>query len=336
MCILKRGVKTMFCPHCGKRIPDDVLFCPVCGNKVDDEDHDSDDGVTSEDTRQFYDAEDDGYEDDTDDELSDQSYDDNENFHQKRSAGNKREAYSSEHEDRPQYRGTSYSSGGGNGSGGHHGRNSNTPVAVAAIIAVAAVVIVLGVFLIQKNSVQSTKSESAAVSVTERAVSKKAGRVETNASSAKQMPTETPTPTPTPAATATPEATPAPTAAPTATPAPQVIIVAPTTRPTPVPTQPPTIIYLDEDYVFPYSDSYLLSDSDLAGKSAWELTVGRNEIAARHGYVFNREDLQDYFDSKDWYYPIGQFDLSSVLSSTEMRNMSFIDKYQNAHGLQTS
>ena len=64
------------------------------------------------------------------------------------------------------------------------------------------------------------------------------------------------------------------------------------------------------------------------------LTIGRNEICARHGYTFNRHDLQNYFNSKSWYQPISQFKLEDVLNSTEYQNMLFIDQYQDEHGLQ--
>jgi serine/threonine-protein kinase RIO1 len=35
----------------------------------------------------------------------------------------------------------------------------------------------------------------------------------------------------------------------------------------------------------------------------------RNEIYARHGWVFNRRDLQNYFEGQPWYRPKG--DLSN-------------------------
>ena len=36
-----------------------------------------------------------------------------------------------------------------------------------------------------------------------------------------------------------------------------------------------------------------------------ELEIMRNEIYARHGWVFNRRDLQDYFGRQSWYQPKG-------------------------------
>ena len=54
-------------------------------------------------------------------------------------------------------------------------------------------------------------------------------------------------------------------------------------------------------YVLPYSQSYRYTRSDLAGLTVWELYIARNEIAARHGYIFGREDLKNYFGAKSWY-----------------------------------
>lgn len=90
----------------------------------------------------------------------------------------------------------------------------------------------------------------------------------------------------------------------------------------------------EPDYIFPKSATVLLTEKDLTGKSAWELTIARNEIAARHGYTFKRKELQEYFNGKSWYYAVGQFDLSTKLSSTEMKNMIFINQYQKVHHLQ--
>jgi hypothetical protein len=73
-----------------------------------------------------------------------------------------------------------------------------------------------------------------------------------------------------------------------------------------------------------------VTESDLQGKSNWELDVMRNEIHARHGMRFARTDLQDYFDKQSWYVPryeIGAFP-SGLLSPVQERNAQFILEYQ--------
>lgn len=47
-----------------------------------------------------------------------------------------------------------------------------------------------------------------------------------------------------------------------------------------------------------------LTARDLAGKSATELSLLRNEIYARHGYIFERKSVDAYFRAQPWYRPV--------------------------------
>ena len=49
----------------------------------------------------------------------------------------------------------------------------------------------------------------------------------------------------------------------------------------------------------------------------------RNEILARHGYPFKKEQYQTYFGSKSWYTADPNFSYDS-LSSIEMENVETI------------
>ena len=87
-------------------------------------------------------------------------------------------------------------------------------------------------------------------------------------------------------------------------------------------------------YVFPQSSTTLLTDADVAGSSSYRLYLARNEIYARHGYIFENKDLQQYFAGKSWYtprYTAAQFD-ESVLSNVEQRNIALILRYENGSG----
>ncbi|MDQ2688565.1 MAG: ankyrin repeat domain-containing protein [Armatimonadota bacterium] len=46
-----------------------------------------------------------------------------------------------------------------------------------------------------------------------------------------------------------------------------------------------------------------LTTRDLAGKTPSELSLMRNEIYARHGYIFERKSLDTYFRAQPWYRP---------------------------------
>lgn len=88
-----------------------------------------------------------------------------------------------------------------------------------------------------------------------------------------------------------------------------------------------------EDYVLPYSSTSEVKDSDLAGLSAVELRIARNEIMARHGRRFGSGDLKEYFESKSWYHPTvdgDEFDAHSdeYLSDLEEKNIQKILSYE--------
>lgn len=56
-------------------------------------------------------------------------------------------------------------------------------------------------------------------------------------------------------------------------------------------------------YLFPGSDSSYIDPEELSGCTDSQLAYIRNEIFARHGYIFKSDKYNDYFGSKSWYYP---------------------------------
>ena len=121
-------------------------------------------------------------------------------------------------------------------------------------------------------------------------------------------PTAAPDESPSAEPTAEPTPTPAPTSAPTPTPAPTV---APATGGT---------------YILPDSNSRALSEAELESLSDRELMLARNEIFARHGFIFTTQWIQGYFLTQGWYRgttPANQFD-SSVFNSYERANVDLI------------
>lgn len=70
------------------------------------------------------------------------------------------------------------------------------------------------------------------------------------------------------------------------------------------------------------SEKYLTSDY-LSKFSKYDLKIMRNEIFARHGYIFQTDDLKDYFKSQNWYTQSFN-DVSSFLSNIEKSNIELI------------
>ncbi|HJF34007.1 MAG TPA: YARHG domain-containing protein [Sporosarcina psychrophila] len=79
-------------------------------------------------------------------------------------------------------------------------------------------------------------------------------------------------------------------------------------------------------YIIPSSDYYTLSESDLNGLSKSNLRIARNEIYARHGFVFDSADLQNYFNNQAWYYPNSSY--KGILSAVEKHNVDLIKSFE--------
>ena len=62
--------------------------------------------------------------------------------------------------------------------------------------------------------------------------------------------------------------------------------------------------------------------------STWGLCIARTEIPARHGFIFDRDDLIDYFNSKSWYKGTltrSEFrSIVGILNTTEEANVDTI------------
>lgn len=84
-------------------------------------------------------------------------------------------------------------------------------------------------------------------------------------------------------------------------------------------------------FIFPDSDKKYLSEDEVRAKTADEMLLGRNEIYARHGRMFDMQELTDYFSQKPWYngtIPADQFD-ESVLNDFEKKNVELIKQIED-------
>jgi len=78
---------------------------------------------------------------------------------------------------------------------------------------------------------------------------------------------------------------------------------------------------------YPQTSQRLLSTSEISGMSKQDLKIMRNEIFARHGYIFKTPEMKSYFKTQSWYH--GQYDdVTSMLSSIEKQNVELIKKYE--------
>lgn len=74
---------------------------------------------------------------------------------------------------------------------------------------------------------------------------------------------------------------------------------------------------------YPQVSYRLLDISDINNLSSKELRIMRNEIFARHRYVFKSEELKDYFSKQSWY-SAERINVDKYLSHVEEENIKLI------------
>ena len=87
----------------------------------------------------------------------------------------------------------------------------------------------------------------------------------------------------------------------------------------------------NSDYIIENSNSVYLTKDDLKTLSKKQLSYARNEIFARHGYVFKSQEYQDYFSSKNWYVKNESYDGNqNVFNEFEKANLKLIESLEKA------
>lgn len=88
----------------------------------------------------------------------------------------------------------------------------------------------------------------------------------------------------------------------------------------------------DSSYIFSDSDRRYLSQSEVSALTLQEICYAKNEIFARHGRLFQSQELSDYFGTKSWYYGCVSPDnfSYSVFNSYETANIELLKNTENA------
>lgn len=91
-------------------------------------------------------------------------------------------------------------------------------------------------------------------------------------------------------------------------------------------------------FVFPDSNTRLITDSDIQSRVTGPEVCRRaiNEIYARHGYAFSKQENIDYFNQYDWYKNMSKETdmnrVSSQFSETERQNVEKLKAYEKSNG----
>jgi len=90
-----------------------------------------------------------------------------------------------------------------------------------------------------------------------------------------------------------------------------------------------------------FTASRAIVEADVAGLSCLDLSLMRNEIFARRGYIFNRPDYNSYFVAQSWYPPykpvvddvsVHNQQVIGMLGSVEQANIDAILATETARG----
>ena len=83
--------------------------------------------------------------------------------------------------------------------------------------------------------------------------------------------------------------------------------------------------------VAPDSDSDYLTETQVRNMSQDEIQDAINEIYARHGYIFQTESIQRYYEQFSWYTPYSgdQEKVKNLFNAVETANVMLLEKYRD-------
>lgn len=102
---------------------------------------------------------------------------------------------------------------------------------------------------------------------------------------------------------------------------------------TPEPTEEVILNYTDE-YVFPYSNMKYLKKSDVKDLSLSTISLGKDELFARYGRIFDNAEVQNHFDQCGWYTAIyteaewNEFGDDYFFNKYDKKNLAFLEKWE--------
>lgn len=86
------------------------------------------------------------------------------------------------------------------------------------------------------------------------------------------------------------------------------------------------------EYIFADSDNKYLTEDEILRVDVKKLKIARNEIFARHGYIFKSEDLKKNFESTSWYkgtIKADKFNSDKVFNDFEKKNVELIKRVED-------
>lgn len=75
--------------------------------------------------------------------------------------------------------------------------------------------------------------------------------------------------------------------------------------------------------IYPEASERILTQDDLENRAVAELKMIRNEIFARHSYIFTSQEMKKYFEEQSWYKGLEK-NVYPLLNQIEKKNLAFI------------
>lgn len=90
-----------------------------------------------------------------------------------------------------------------------------------------------------------------------------------------------------------------------------------------------------DGFIFSNSDSEYLTKKQLKKLTKEEETIARNELYARRGYIFSKnQEMKEYFESQSWY--VGEFEdqaeVDAMFNDYERANKELFIEYEKEKG----
>ncbi len=87
-----------------------------------------------------------------------------------------------------------------------------------------------------------------------------------------------------------------------------------------------------EEFILPHAAVRYYSEKELGMLDGHRLYLARNELYARHGYVFRSQELKEYFADKSWYVPEVTKVPASEFNPYEASNLELIRRLEADYG----
>ncbi len=83
-------------------------------------------------------------------------------------------------------------------------------------------------------------------------------------------------------------------------------------------------------YILPESNIRYIKSNEINKFNAEKLNLAKNEIYARHGFIFNTDSIKKYFENCAWYEPsVASSEFSdSVFNEYEVANIALLETYE--------